>query len=304
MEALSLTRYGSWMYWRRNWRGLARSFFETLGVLWVLVEVSAFVLPQVIELFPRWIMLAVPLLRAMWECRPVPVVRHKLKDRDVWIEIRIADILTIEGSLIISTNSTFDTSMSGGLISRESLQGQFTKLYYDNETYLDLDLDAALKDEEFEMISGDRQGKTKRYGIGTVAMIQPRGRRTYMVAISDINEHGVASGSLEGVVESLGKLWHYIGERGGMAPLAIPVLGTGRARIQTEREEMIREIVGSFIAACSERKFCERLTIAVPRSDYVKHEMDLQELGDYLRYACRYTSLKRDGNGGRGRAIP
>lgn len=245
--------------------------------------------------------MSVPFLWAIWECRPVTVVRHRLKDRDVWIEIRIGDIFEVVGSLAISTNTTFDTA--SGIISRDSLQGQFTKKYYDTETHLDQDLERALMDQDFEQLDDRRSGKTRRYPIGTVAMLQPKQRTVYMVAIADMNIYGVAAGSLDGVVESLGKLWYFVGERGEMQPLAVPVLGTGRARIQTEREEMIREIIASFVAACSEKKFCEQLTIVVSRSDYVTHEMDLEELGNYLWHACRYTNLKHTGETGGGQAV-
>ena len=303
MEPPWVTPYRSWAYWRRNWRNLGRSFLESLGAIWLLARVASQFRPEASEWTPWWIMASVPTLWAVWECRPVGFVKHRLKDRDVWIEIRIGDIFKVEGSLVISTNSTFDTSIAAGLISPNSLQGQFTRMYYDDESHLDRDLETALENEVFEIIDGNRRGKNRRYGMGTVAKIQPRRRTAYMVAIADMNEHGVAAGSLDGVVESLGKLWHYIGERGEMEAVAIPVLGTGRARIQTEREEMIREIIGSFIAACSEKKFCEKLTIAIATNDQVEHEIDLQELGNYLRYACRYTSLKGEGDIGGGQAV-
>ena len=301
MGSLWVRPYFSWAYLRRNWRDLGRSILRALGALLLLDRaVSLFSWPAPGWL-PWWVVVFLPFVWAIWDCRPVTVVRHRLKDRDVWIEIRIGDIFEIKGSLAISTNTTFDTAR--GIISPGSLQGQFANRYYDNETHLDQDLEVALMGQEFEQLDDGRNGKTRRYRIGTVAMIQPKQRTVYMVAIADMNIHGVASGSLDGVVESLGKLWYYVGERGEMQPLVVPVFGTGRARIQTEREEMIREIIASFVAACSEKKFCEEVTIVISRKDYLKHEMDLQELGSYLWHACRDRRRKLTGETGGGQAV-
>ena len=303
MKSLWVKPYLTVAYWRRSVRGLGRSFLGSLGAILLVERAVSLYWPQAAGWLPWWIVISLPSIWAMWECRPIRFVKHRLKGRDVWIGIRIGDIFEIKGSLVVSTNSTFDTSISRGIISPDSLQGQFTSRYYDKEIHLDQDLERALTDQEYEQLDDGRNGKTKKYRIGTVATIRPKEHTVYMVAIADMNEYGGAAGSLDGVVESLAKLWYYIGERGEMQPIVAPVLGTGRARIQIEREEMIREIVGSFIAACSERKFCEEFTIVVSENDYLKHEMDLQEMGNHLRYACRYTNLKGTGDTGGGQAV-
>lgn len=54
---------------------------------------------------------------------------------------------------------------------------------------------------------------------------------------------------------------------------------------------MIKEIIRSFVAACSERKFAKKLTVVVSPKDYHDNELDIYELGDFLKYACRYTEI-------------
>ena len=68
------------------------------------------------------------------------------------------------------------------------------------------------------------------------------------------------------------------------------------------REEMIREIIKSFITAYSEKKFCEKLTIVISEDDYRKQGIDLQGLGNYLRHLCRYTDIKSKTDAGKGRS--
>ena len=69
----------------------------------------------------------------------------------------------------------------------------------------------------------------------------------------------------------------------------MPVLGTGFSRIQETREEVLREIVQSFVAACSEWVFCEKLTIVISPSDAAMHNISIEEIGSYLTHVCRYT---------------
>ena len=219
----------------------------------------------------------------LWKCAKMVSVEHELERQDISIEIRIDDIFNFEGAFIISTNTTFDTDMSNGLISEKSLQGQFTKRYYDKEEHLDQELAAALM-QETSTLDRTKPRKQQRYEIGTVAKVSPRGQLVYLVAIADLNEHGVASSSLNNVRESLGKLWYYIGNQGGFDPLIIPILGTGHSRIPVSRQQIIIEIIKSFIAACSEKKFCEKLTIVVFEEDYRKNGMDLGEFSNYLQF--------------------
>ncbi len=231
-------------------------------------------------------------------------VSEKLGETDVLIEIRVDDIFNIEdGVFVISTNTTFDTDISGGLISADSLQGQFTQRYYNAVEHLDYELEQKLENQSFTLVEDNRKGKQKRYEIGTVVGLKPKGQMAYWIAIADTNEHGVPDGSFEEIVECLGKLWNHIGEQGELGNLIVPVLGTGRARVNVQREKMIREIIQSFIAACSEKKFAEKLTIVISPKDHCEYDIDLHELEKFLQHLCKYTDFKSETDTGEGRPI-
>lgn len=304
MKSLWTALHNSQEHWKRASRKLIKSFYKYLGVTWTLAKVASSVWDGASSWPSSWVMVVIPLPLAIWESLPASSIKNRLKDKDIWIIIKIGDIFKkIDGSLVVSTNSTFDTSFSGNLISRDSLQGQFTLKYYDDEAHLDSDLQKALKGEASKPINDNRKSKKERYPVGTIAKINPKDQTVYMIAIADINEHGKAAGSEEGIIESLGKLWHYIGERGETEAVTIPVLGTGRTQINIKREQMIIEIIKSFIAACSEKRFCDKLTIVISRKDYIQQEMDIEMIGNYLRYLCQYTSLKNKGDTGGGQAV-
>ncbi|PKN35615.1 MAG: hypothetical protein CVU61_01990 [Deltaproteobacteria bacterium HGW-Deltaproteobacteria-19] len=111
------------------------------------------------------------------------------------------------------------------------------------------------------------------------------------MAIANINEHGVAEGTFEDLLQSLGQLWVFIGQRGLKEPLVIPVLGSGFTRLKQGRQLIMQEIIKSFIAACSEKTFCENLTIVLNGDDVLKHQIDFVALGNYLNHVCLYADF-------------
>lgn len=283
-------------YWSRTFfsTATASAFLSAVGFFWLITEISAFIVEswksQLQSVWPYF--LGVSALYAIWCQRPVISRCERLDGTDIRIEIRIADIFSVDSAYVISTNTSFDTTVNERLISSQSLQGAFTEKFYDKTEHLDGDLDQAL---QHEAATGDRPskvgGKSKLYAIGTVAKVTPKGRTAYLLAISELNEHGVAESSFEAVKTALAALWNFVSSKGGYDALAIPVLGTGHGRINTPRDIVIKEIVRSFVAACSERKFASKLTVVISPKDYHDNELDIYELGDFLKYACRYTEI-------------
>ena len=71
----------------------------------------------------------------------------------------------------------------------------------------------------------------------------------------------------------------------------MPVLGTGFSRLTQTRAEVVREIVMSFVAACSERVLADRLTIVLYPDDMTRHQLSLDELGSFLKHVCVYANF-------------
>jgi hypothetical protein len=79
----------------------------------------------------------------------------------------------------------------------------------------------------------------------------------------------------------------------------MPVLGTGFSRLPETREQVVREIVKSFVAAYSDCVFADRLTIVLSPKDVADHKMSLAELGAFLEHVCFYTEFARKSQGSR-----
>lgn len=287
-------------------RGIS-TLLSSFGALWLCVEISDRFfkktnLPTIISNL-WWLFFLSGVITAIWLCRPILRVTEKLKNRDVDIEIVIGDLLSLDGAIVVGSNTTFDTRVSRELISEKSVQGQFTKKYYGGELQLDAELNAALIGIASEDLHGHRVGKTKRYPLGTVVRLNPKNHTAYFVAIAHINEHGVASGTFEGLKEALGQLWLFVGQRGLKEPLLVPVLGSGFTRLAPPRQVIVQEIIKSFVAACSEHTFCEKLTIVLAENDVIKHHIQLGTLHDYLHHICIYTEFASNTGGRLGTPI-
>jgi hypothetical protein len=277
----------------------ATALLSSFGVLWLLVEISDyFFRDSALPAFLRgqwWFFLLAGIAAAIGMCKPKTSVEHKLRGRDVTIEIAVGDIFSFVGSLVVGSNTTFDTRISQKLIAERSVQGAFTQRYYADAAQLDAEIAPNLAMIPFTDLPSPREGKVRRYPTGTVARLNPKGRTAYFVAIAHMNEHGVCEGTFEMLQVALAELWVHVGSRGSKEPLVCPVLGTGFSRLPQTRETIVCEIVRSFIAACSERVFSDRLTIVVSPSDMLRYQISLKELGSFLRHECVYADFSGAG---------
>jgi hypothetical protein len=253
-----------------------------------------------------WLFLFLGLISAVYSSKPRSSFRYKLNGRDVIIEVLVADAFRVPGALIVPTNTTFDTDLDGKISRAPSIQGKFLRDYYDgNLEHLDLDIEKQLEIENFTPLEivDTKPGKQKRYEIGSVIRCQRQGRLFYLLALTHISPEGRASGGKEDLDTALAKLWYYLGERGDKCDIVIPVIGTGHARLPIGREEVVRDIIRSFIASCSSRTPCNKLTIAVYPPDAARYRINLSDLDAFLKYSCKYAQFDTIVDQGVGRAI-
>ncbi len=283
---------------------LGESILEALGVLWLILEITAYFSTQSSAVIrPYWWLFLIGgvgagLVRA-W---PRLAASEIVEGSDCTIEIRVCDILSLRHvALVVGTNDTFDTALSDGTISSESVQGQATLRLLASPEQLNRELDHSLAGTAATELSYDDKpfGNLKRYPIGTVASVDAGTRRIYFAAIASLNAHRVAHTTRRDIADALPRIWEHIRERGGLHPLACPVLGSGYSRLDATREELIREIIRSFVPAVRAGMFCRGLTIAVSPRDFRDGRVSLTALGSFLAHECKYGSagLSRDVGG-------
>lgn len=276
---------------------LVSSTLHAVGGGWLAIEAGSFFRPTLADAARDhwWVLVVAGLVFVLVRCWPRLAVCARIADTDTSVEIRVCDLFSQAGSVVLGSNTTFDTTTEDGTISPSSTQGQFTLRFCDSLENLDRQLEDSLTSVSAVSLDaeGKPYGKRASYPVGTVASAICNGRRAYFLAIARLNAHRVASASWDDVLDALPRLWESIRSRGGIEPVVVPVLGSGFSRIDGTREELIREIVKSFIAASRAGYFCEQLTIAIAPQDYRRGHLDLRGLGSFLEHECRYAGRRQ-----------
>ncbi|MEB8473938.1 macro domain-containing protein [Acidithiobacillus ferriphilus] len=285
-RALAIIRYLSL-------KALASSILQAFGVLWLVVEISSFFSPQFSTAVKSfwWLFVAIGIAAGFYRAWPRLSVSARVQGTDCTITIQVRDMFSLKNvAFVIGSNTTFDTALDDGTIAETSVQGQAAKRFYGGAVNrLDEDIVRSLASIPSQAITKP-YGKQVAYPIGTVACVSAAQARLYLVAIAALNEHRVAQSSRKNVTDALPLLWESIRTRGGLDSLAVPVLGSGLSRIDATREEIIREIIRSFIPAIRAGNFCRSMAVVVSPADFTAGHVNLQELGAFMHHECMYGS--------------
>lgn len=282
---------------KRLWRIIA-DVFAAIGALVMIAEASSEVFGyQGLFRFYReyiWAILAVIILVCV--CKNWDRLKCTVKiahSSDITITLRVCDALKNEGAIIIPTNSTFDTDMEDEFISEGSLQGQYQMKYFNGRlSELDKKILEGLTGKKSVVLNDGRKHNSNRYPIGTVSRVSERNKRVYFLADSDIDPQGhPIDVGVADVSNALTSLWYDLGRNGNSEPYSIPLIGTGKARAKdVSRNEVVQQIILSFLAASKEYKITESLTICIHPGDFEK--IDWDGLCEFLKYQSQYANIK------------
>lgn len=273
-----------WRYALFSGEAVAKFFFAA-GVMLTSIDIADAFKIYTKDKYSQYgiiFVIVLALIFVLFTRRPVSAIRYKVPKKDYIFVVKIGDIFEEPGEVIISSNSTFDTDMSGGLIASSSLQGQFAIRFFNAQTAeIDRQLDVSLENEKFKT-NESRPGKKKEYPIGTVARVSAHGRNFYFVAMSHMNADGTAQSDVRILDEALERLWENMARKAEFGDIVMPLMGTGRGRVSMPRKKVIERIAQSFADASHDKTFSNRLTIVVRREDAEKFSLNLFQIRDYL----------------------
>lgn len=255
--------------------------------IWTFVDIlDSFKCIDKKELSLYWLipLFLIGLLSVIFTRRPVKKIKYKYPGQDLTIEVTIDDLFNVPGQKIISTNTTFDTDISNGIISLNSLQGQFTQKFYPGDLpKLDAELNQGLYGLTHTAVQ-KQAGKTARYDFGTTVKIKLADQYFYWFAMADLNANNTARTNLNNVTKALDGLWEFIADKGEKLDTVIPLIGSGLGRLTTSRKKLIAIIAQSFINASENQIFSNKLIIVVHPNDITKSGLNLFEVKDLLQH--------------------
>jgi hypothetical protein len=136
-----------------------------------------------------------------------------------------------------------------------------------------------------ESRSAKARGKLLRYPVGTVIPVPLEGRLVYAAAYSRLDNDLVARSSREDLAATLDRVWESAARYGRMLPIAVPLLGSGLARItELRQEQLLCMIVESFLRGC------RRHSTVSPQLRIVLRPEDLERI-DPVRVAKDVLAL-------------
>ncbi|MFG2798302.1 macro domain-containing protein [Streptomyces pseudovenezuelae] len=223
-------------------------------------------------------------IQASW---PRTQLSHEFLYPEFRVTIKVGDLFEQPGHLVIGSNDVFDTdTRDDRLIVHRSVQGQFLhRLYGSETTRLDDDIDAALAGVlpvRVEDRAAKQAGKLARYPLGTVAVLGSPQRLYFLSAYGTMRNDLTVDSGPDQIWNSLEELWHVMHLRAHREAVAMPVIGSGLARIDSmDHASLIKLILLSFVTKSRRSVICKELTIVVVPEDYVR--VDMLELAMFLR---------------------
>lgn len=275
------------------------NFFALIGAYFTFCEIeqAVFNTQNLIEIFRNYTLI-IPVISAII----VLLLRKEkaettvyLGTKDITISLKMADLLNIKGSaIVIPTNTTFDTTMSGDFISEQSIQGQFQrKIYGVDFSTLDMTIKNSL-DECYPNCYSVLDDRTKtnrnRYEIGTVAKVTHNGQHYYFLAVADVSKKGKPQDvTMQNMTKALVGLWEYLSKEGHTEPITIPVIGTGRAGLcDGTFEDVVHETVFSFATKSQDEFVAKKMTICIYPPALSNANVTWERLCKYLELQCNF----------------
>ncbi|MEU3255684.1 macro domain-containing protein [Streptomyces sp. NPDC006997] len=193
-----------------------------------------------------------------------------------------------DANLVVGFTDTFDTATEQDLvISRDSVQGQLVgRLFNGERKLLDDRLQAGLRSvtpASTERPQDKPRGRRVRYPLGTTVPLVVDGRRVFAVAYSRLGNDLVARSAPEDLRVSLDSLWRSVARYGMYKPVAMPLVGTGLARVvELDRTQLLFLVIESFAAyARREPTTAPELRVVIRPEDLAR--TDLAAVGGLLR---------------------
>jgi hypothetical protein len=262
--------FGSPKAWRSSAAlfRLGRRFLEVFGLLWLLLEPLALWRPEDLRWGIRgYALLALLsfLVSVLWAW-PKNTITRKLPASDTRIVIGVGDLLDQRGNIIIGATDVFDTEL-GDIISTSSIQGQFQTKFFPHPESLDQAITAALTGITSRHDEQKLRGKKERYDIGTVAMVEAKGNRFFLLAYTKMRNDMRVESDICKLSFSLNQCWEAIRARGQHEPIHMGIIGSSFARIGLSRALLLQFIVLSFLDAERKESLTRELRIHIYEKD-------------------------------------
>ena len=251
---------------RRWWRGVTAAL-SVLGTVWLLTEVITRVSKDTSAwldsngtgyLIAAGILSLIGFIGAIYEPREVSFT---IPNTGTTLKLKFSNIFNESSDWIVAVNEYFDSTL-GDIVAASSLHGQvISRVYSGNEQSFRNDVDNALAG--YQGVTDIRiGGHPVRYPLGTVAIVKNGPHKIYLVALTktDAVTHR-ANSTVPILWDALGKALAVVDSVGNGAPLAMPLIGNGRASLNIPPQHLLRLIALRIVDSSKSHDLPRKMTI-------------------------------------------
>lgn len=209
-------------------------------------------------------------LKKVWKPSTIKIT---IAQSDTVIEILFGDIFEQSGIRVISANDFFDSKI-GNPVSEKSLHGLFLqKCFGGSPLPFDTQLEAQLKDAI--EICPKKEGKHKRYNIGTTTIISVNNDKYILFALTNTNpEDCKASCDVTHMWYALRCMWQRARTECGGREVNLPLVGSGLSGLGLPTRDLLNVIILSAITETKAKEITKKIRVVLHESRF--EDIDLR----------------------------
>jgi hypothetical protein len=257
--------------------------FTSFSVIFTLAKATTYFLPQI--KFEGFFALTVALvlsagfgIRKVWKPSQIEIcVAHC----NTVIEVLFGDLFTQTGIRAIAVNEFFDSKL-GKPVSDRSIHGLFLqKCFGGQQESFDKQVDAQLSGIGHKEVARV-EGKTKRYPIGSTALITVNQDRYIAFAFSHTDPQTCkASTDVTTMWTALHDLWQRARIESGGYAVNLPLVGSGLSGVGLPTRDLLNIIILSAITETKSKEVTQRIRILLHRDRF--DDVDLRDVREHWK---------------------
>jgi hypothetical protein len=253
--------------------------FVAFSVLWTVTEALNYFVPGIMIKGPiaLWMIILISIIFGLQQVWKPSTIAIDVKHTNTCIQVLFGDLFRQDGIRAIAVNDFFDSKL-GKPVSERSLHGVFlNKCFGGYAEPFDKQVRVELKDIDSVEDVERTEGKTKRYPVGTTALLTAEKDRYLLVASTntDITTSKV-SADVTMMWIALHKLWQRARIECGGTPINVPLMGSGLAGLGLPTRDLLNLIILSAITETKEKPITNIIRIVLTRDRY--DELDLRDV--------------------------
>jgi hypothetical protein len=202
----------------------------------------------------------------------------KLTIRGISVTIKQGDIFGVNGLRLIPFNEYFDTQVDDDVIDRKSLNGKLILEHLDDDGREALKK-AIATDDKSRLVKQFEDGTQKwRYPLGRIKRFTYNDQEYLLLAFSHFNAQNEAHTNRGEYEQTLRTMWEEIDRTYAGKPIFLPLIGTGKTRLDDMTEKPNAEFLKCLICTLRTSKVTLTAPITVILTAEAMKTVNLYEL--------------------------